>query len=1304
MPTADGRIALKDLESLTRESIHWAGPRYTPGIDPAAPNLQIKPLVETFDALTYSSSFKAQVATLEAKLRETWANSPQSLRQALAVAAEASALCADLLHALRTQPPGSNPGNEDQIRQANSDIQSSFQSYEDKLRSARAKSAENSEERKLAERQLSEVRDLRDTLENLEEFLSSPAFKAVYNNKLFLRGSWGTGKTHLLCDIASGRLKDGLPTLLVLAQTLPAGNPLTGMFQSAGLGSDVDFALEELDRLGQQSGGRALILIDAINEGDRTAWHLHLNEITALIDRYPNLALALSCRVPFDIQILEAPVEDKFVIATHVGFEDIEFDAQTSFFEYYQIPHPHVPLLATEFSTPLFLKILCTSLQSLSRPSKKRRIASFASGHKGMTKLLEDFVTEVGKSIEKDFKLSPKTCWRILKGQGDTAVAIGIAPKMAEEMDDHITLESATEIASKITGFDSVGAGKLIARLVNDGLLSEDRRRRNSTWVNVIRLPYQRFSDHLISRHLLARYLDTRSSSSIRRCFLPSKPLGKIFKTTTWGTYEMPGLVSAVMLEFPERVKRAVHKNRQELARYLPVKLKTYALSEPFIEGILWRDIGSFSKGTDELVQVFLDHSSTREGMLEALVSLASRSEHRYNAEKLYGYLRGMRLPDRDLFWTEFLRSRPRSSAPHRVLDWVQQSAAADMSAPTARNLITLLSLFLTSTVRPFRDRTTHCLVLLGEQAPGILFAEVDRSFSFNDPYVSERMLAAAYGVLMRTWAAPSDGLAEAALALAFQLSARLVGTESEAPIEHILARDYAQSFVELTAKLVPEKAQKLLSGIGRISSKSMLRRPSRISEKYAELAKPAIRMDFGNYTIGRLVSDRRNYDDSHSGYRAIRRRIERRIVDLGYDAKRFEGVDRSIAHSSFYARQSNDGQRTERYGKKYSWIAFFEVAGRLALRGRLPDRWEPRVSDTDIDPSFPAKPDEWVPPLKGSFSQEFTTAAEWIGRGQSPDYADILIQNSIDEQGGPWVLLDGYISENSPTDNRALFTFLRGLLVYKRDFNRLMRTAQCIEYPGNDGVPRPPEDHYIFAGEIGWSNKYGRQKPQKLPKPYVQYAFEGHRHTKIRKKYKNLSPTERVRILTSDFLLSKSDNINEACNTKYNGDDFVIIEQYGRVPGVRVEIPVRIFSWESYHSEENQGVGASYPAPSIVHSFQLRKFGSQVDMIDPLGKRATIYRRHRHDDSALQIDLLYIRADILQSYLMKRRMSLVWINWGEREMHHTVSERLRNDTGIQALWSKHRHIHKALFVYDSAEGGYRRWTQAARHPRARQR
>ena len=58
------------------------------------------------------------------------------------------------------------------------------------------------------------------------------------------------------------------------------------------------------------------------------------------------------------------------------------------------------------------------------------------------------------------------------------------------------------------------------------------------------------------------------------------------------------------------------------------------------------------------------------------------------------------------------------------------------------------------------------------------------------------------------------------------------------------------------------------------------------------------------------------------------------------------------------FGRNESRGYRPlmERYGKKYCWIGYFDLAGILMSKGSLPYMDE-RLSDLSIDPSFPESP-----------------------------------------------------------------------------------------------------------------------------------------------------------------------------------------------------------------------------------------------------------------------------------------------------------------------------------------------------------
>ena len=81
--------------------------------------------------------------------------------------------------------------------------------------------------------------------------------------------------------------------------------------------------------------------------------------------------------------------------------------------------------------------------------------------------------------------------------------------------------------------------------------------------------------------------------------------------------------------------------------------------------------------------------------------------------------------------------------------DLVGELNTANMTQHYATELVILLSLVLTTVVQSDRDLAKKTLMLIGERCPVVLFTYVVTSLEFNNPYVPERMLAAAYGTTL---------------------------------------------------------------------------------------------------------------------------------------------------------------------------------------------------------------------------------------------------------------------------------------------------------------------------------------------------------------------------------------------------------------------------------------------------------------------------------------------------------------------------------------------------------------------------
>ena len=92
---------------------------------------------------------------------------------------------------------------------------------------------------------------------------------------MLLNGVAGTGKTHLLCDVAKQRLAAGRPTVLLMGQQfISTEPPWAQAIQQLDLpGLSAEEFVGALESAAEAAGSRALILIDGINEGaGRVIW------------------------------------------------------------------------------------------------------------------------------------------------------------------------------------------------------------------------------------------------------------------------------------------------------------------------------------------------------------------------------------------------------------------------------------------------------------------------------------------------------------------------------------------------------------------------------------------------------------------------------------------------------------------------------------------------------------------------------------------------------------------------------------------------------------------------------------------------------------------------------------------------------------------------------------------------------------------------------------------------------------------------------------------------------------------------
>lgn len=403
------------------------------------------------------------------------------------------------------------------------------------------------------------IRKLEDALEQLESLLDSDSALAVNTRAIIVVGEAGTGKTHLLCDVARQRIDEGHPAILLLGQHFAVGDLWQQILQQADFEGRPDELLGALEAAAQASSGQALLCIDALNEaGDLRLWENHVATLLERVRHYPLVSIALSCRTSYEGDLLPANRFGNHVVRVeHSGFASKTQEAVRRFFRHYGLAEPDFPLTLPELGNPLFLKLMCISLSGTAPPGLRR-------GLNAVTSVFEGFLGEVEKRLAKrcDYASS-----RALGRQ----VAEDFAQDMLDRNVEWISFERAEEVTQELLG----GRGwseSLLKGLIDEGVLMRDRPpgELDLGTREVVRFAYQRLGDHLCAQRLCARGL-----TGLKR-WLQGDPdeLRSLF-------FFRSGWLKALAIQVPEQFGIELHE--------LVSDRSSRTIQDGFLQSLIWR-------------------------------------------------------------------------------------------------------------------------------------------------------------------------------------------------------------------------------------------------------------------------------------------------------------------------------------------------------------------------------------------------------------------------------------------------------------------------------------------------------------------------------------------------------------------------------------------------------------------------------------------------------------------------------------------------------------------------------------------
>ncbi|MDJ0447367.1 hypothetical protein [Methylocystis sp. JR02] len=205
--------------------------------------------------------------------------------------------------------------------------------------------------------------DLAARLRSILAELRMPHWALLNRRSLLIHGAAGSGKSHLLADACAHQLAAGRPALMILGGTLADDEPWSQILKGLDLPRHLEVSqfLGALNAAGEAAGGRTLISIDALNEKNGQAiWPERLTGLLHDIEQFPWIAVVLSCRTTYlELVIPDTLDAAKLPQIEHRGFSVGEVRA---YLRQRGMTLPETPLQVAEFRTPLFLRLYCDAL------------------------------------------------------------------------------------------------------------------------------------------------------------------------------------------------------------------------------------------------------------------------------------------------------------------------------------------------------------------------------------------------------------------------------------------------------------------------------------------------------------------------------------------------------------------------------------------------------------------------------------------------------------------------------------------------------------------------------------------------------------------------------------------------------------------------------------------------------------------------------------------------------------------------------------------------------------------------------
>ncbi|EOD5300596.1 hypothetical protein ACJXVI_001764 [Enterococcus faecium] len=1082
------------------------------------------------------------------------------------------------------------------------------------------------EEKKYEETHWREEKNLESllTISNLLSF--SQIEKNLLTNKtILINGDAGNGKTQLLSEAAHEIVnKNGYALLLSGHHFLNSDRLEKQIMEVLGLDFKFSELLLILESIGESNCKTVYIFIDAINESNnKNIWRVDLPKLIKEIEKLNFVRLAVSFRSGYEQLVIHDSLNTKIEnnelsLITHYGFQNNSIEAIGEFLNYYGIVFSPTYILDYRMTNPLFLNMFCRVYDG------------------------NDF--DFYELLNKFLKYADNEAQKAIGFDGTTFLLKFLVDEIASyQLKYHKNSISQTEIV-KLPFWNNYG-------LVEKKIPYIDSLKRNGVLLTIIdksgtedyQFGYNMLEDFIYAQSIMDRHNDKNELKEYLKVELLGIEASRIKNKQYIDVFII--ITSLYRQKFDEECI--------DVCAYLKEGYDKEMLQIKYMKSFSWRP--AIISNKDLFRNKAQEFNLDSKEIFDILIENSVKINHELNVEFLHSLLMKMALKDRDYLWTTYINNT--YDDDQRIIQLIN-FIEKDTNYGNLRNseeswlLCILLSWYLTSTNRYLRDRASKALIEVLKVNFAYCQPLLEKFETVNDPYVIQRLYGIVFGACMKS--------SYIDIQIYKDLVKYIYSTIFDKSIvfPDILLRDYARLIIERFKYKYPQ--EEININYDRI-------RPPYDSEKIPidghceninynggmgiianSLAPEGSELAYGDF--GRYVfQSSLNYFLDIDIVSIYKYALEFIKTDLGYSNELFTTYDQQVKK---YQYSRHDHIKIERIGKKYQWIAMYNILARVsdtysfskdwADSDHYNGPWNPYVRDFDPTlneyflnpdglPQFDAetnKTDYFI-----SSDSKSLVVERWIS-SNNPEFTDLNLKLlSKDSDGIEWVTLywhNQIESEKDMIDYKStefkkgaqrIWTLAQGYFVKTENLENILMDIKNKNLYGRWFPEGNSSTYSLFNREFGWAPGY----IETLGESWLDYKVETG-------KYKT--------------------EIIQNMKIKEDGDEiaFEEIEEEISVPEKKILARVlptfNRYLWEEqYDGSKAESISFYVPCSLLLKDLNLEQKQYDGYFYSSENELVAFDR-----ELSGEMKGLVIRKDFLEKFLSVNELSMFWTCLGEKQ------------------------------------------------------